>query len=1776
MAGLFDHLIPNDPGVQGAPAPAPKAGLFDHLIPAAQPEVEEAPQPGFAERMGMMLGDVLAPIANAPTGRENAPRPYLLPGPDISLGKIAEGVKTGFGDEPLGMSEKTRGQLGPMLAQPGQTPGPLQAINETIVPPIGAVVDTALRGFNALNFGAAETAGQVAENAGATPTDANRLRRDANIIAQVAPFAVMGADPTAALANRARQGNLATIEKPQWPAAPEEPVPPAPLALPAPSSGPGRAFVAPEARPGVQPREVVPPTEAVPVDRGFEAGAPPVADPPMAKPLVPPGTPAPPPVTPIDTLAGQTARRAANQDRMAAKAAPVDMPAQPMEQRPGNAPFADAADVGRDRRVADNAGLVEQHLGVRPEQFAELPVEAREQLVAAAQRKATAERPNAEPLRVGDDAQGVDPYSVGDRPTAPRNVEGQSAGERLTGERATDRVQSDGSERPFRADSTDGATPDQVRGFEDRARAQAEQARAETVEDLQRRWEERARNGRDQRDTGAEDAYRESKKTDFSNRAAPQDTTGNFVVDEFGLVKSDKGGPVRYGTQKQAASWIINEGQKLSKGGQYFEVVNHPKGGFSVRERGRNPGPETPPPQQPGPGPRRSGGDYLPPPRDTPPAPRPSDRPSGSAEPVIREEGPQPLDPRSVADVTRNPDVVAPRTRNIIDRRRNIDGKPNPNFGQPRTINEEVVVKRGDSPYEAEPRRPASIIDAVKEAGGIRPADLNGDLAQIFDGRKNAAREVIRKDGKQLDYVREAMIERGYLPEGASIRDLYDAMDRDQRARAGKNDDGRVFSAQDAEYIDNWRAVKEHNDQIHELARNFGIDEAGLTAEKFWRIAEERLDFEERARMSHDYAEARAADYTKAESLEQMERARAEETPAGDYELKPRAEPEAPAGRAGAKGDVPNGGEPANARGRESDVPARDRGVSDPGAAREAVGKDQAARSDAADRSGGEPRLDLGPEAEAKPLSSTKEQLEASQLGRKGSDKVQERPEGGLFGEVKRLFADESGSVSGKWLEDYARSIADWQQDMKSLLTRAPKGEQRPSRNIGRAYLYSSAGWMESIAGKYKSPTLDGVLASIQPPAGRAAGAGRGLHESIAIEYNTRASKLHEPLKDFLEDKPQLEQIVKQVQNPGSINPKTPIGQAATALTKWLADQHAYMKAAGVDVGKVERGYYPRMVDKMAVLKNPAAFRTKAEAAFRAEGMTAADAAAAASDWSNRVMLGDMQPSSVFFPVAGEAQAAFLKGRVLGKGADAIMRDFMIQDPRVALTQYAQATVKRAETARLFGDGWSKWSDIEAKIKAEGGAASIGPLRDYIRTVAGISPPASDLARGVMPALNAVRTVGTLGYLEGATIASLPEPFLAGVRTGNVLDTARSLKNLVVEQFNSVRGSKSGLRKMAEDWGAISAVVNDTMQSARFGADTGIVGNKLQQKFFTRIWLEQYTRDTITSSIGVGRVFIRRLAHDVTEGGATRASSINYLAELGVPKDKAEAFAKAIVATNKGWIEPGMLKGADAELFQTAITRFSRQTVMAPNASTAPIWASSGFGKVINQFMAYGNAFTREVLTPLARKTKDAATPGNGLEVADRLRMMGPLLNMPVYVAAVAGVMGLKDAGGDAIREVAGVPRDKPKKDESVADKTAKLASRAGLFGNLDSIYNALSSLRYDSDVTTRMVGPVLGGVAGAAKVGGNLIFRNSENTNTAERAAAKAVYSTFVEPAVNVLLGMLPGSSIAAAAATQAVGAGAAKDAFATALTGPPKRSASSAGRGGRDSGRGTGRGHR
>jgi hypothetical protein len=130
------------------------------------------------------------------------------------------------------------------------------------------------------------------------------------------------------------------------------------------------------------------------------------------------------------------------------------------------------------------------------------------------------------------------------------------------------------------------------------------------------------------------------------------------------------------------------------------------------------------------------------------------------------------------------------------------------------------------------------------------------------------------------------------------------------------------------------------------------------------------------------------------------------------------------------------------------------------------------------------------------------------------------------------------------------------------------------------------------------------------------------------------------------------------------------------------------------------------------------------------------------------------------------------------------------------------------------------------------------------------------------------------------------------------------------------------------------------------------------------------------------------------------------------------------------------------------------------------------------------------------------------------------------------------------------------RKDEPITplDYTLRLLSRAGYLGGLDPYVNYIRSLKYAHSPSDMLIGPAVQNALEIPSATLNLASdRNSPNTNTAERRAAKAYWKYGIVPTTNWLAATkLP--VWAAYPTIQAVSSPQAEEAFVTGVAGPRK----------------------
>lgn len=132
---------------------------------------------------------------------------------------------------------------------------------------------------------------------------------------------------------------------------------------------------------------------------------------------------------------------------------------------------------------------------------------------------------------------------------------------------------------------------------------------------------------------------------------------------------------------------------------------------------------------------------------------------------------------------------------------------------------------------------PLNIIQRIAAAGGMK--DVGGDLRTIM-GRPNLMVPVygaLRNErGVDPDMMRESLVESGFLPEGATLRDMYDAIDETTRGRP-------VFSVNDASAVVERDAARKLEQQREQYGDEPAADEdEGMIKDAGEKIGGSRAD----------------------------------------------------------------------------------------------------------------------------------------------------------------------------------------------------------------------------------------------------------------------------------------------------------------------------------------------------------------------------------------------------------------------------------------------------------------------------------------------------------------------------------------------------------------------------------------------------------------------------------------------------------------------------------------------------------------------------------------------------------------------------------------------------------------------------------------------------------------------------------------------------------------------------------------------------------------------
>jgi hypothetical protein len=1337
-------------------------------------------------------------------------------------------------------------------------------------------------------------------------------------------------------------------------------------------------------------------------------------------------------------------------------------------------------------------------------------------------------------------------------------------------------------DRPFRGFSKDEA--EHAGMFEQQAREKASKAEQADLDRLEAEWRERqkifeareraraeeearARAEEARGKTGRERTQRDNepgpKQTGDGTAEAAPTKDGNFETNEDGHVTSTNGNPIHFGHQRDAGWWILKKGNKQTKN-QVFEIANHPSGkGFTVRETHKA-DPGSGPKEEPGAGPKEG------------PKEAPKEKPGAGPKQEENAAG----GPMGVRGNEPRPEPNPPKAETKPDEP--VADKPDPEPA-PKGPSDKQIAYRAKLRAKQLQRRIVDAADTMMQAiikmGGIHES-LRNDLTGDTRGNHNIpfVGYLFNKTGTQdLSDLATRLEQHGYFTQAeldevdggaALLRERltseYNGFEPHRSNDAG--DDGfeaqheAQLRMQEAELLDKARAdaeergipwddnktdVEKIEDYLARQATDFDqLDEQlGKAYEEARNLLGDRADeimtpgndkdpawYRDNIERLKDAIEEENAYRENILTRESDGRAEGEDTRNGSEEGFDGEGSKAEEGLGREEGGE---GRPEpdefSLRGQtEAELNARNAEEKAAGAEKEAEQR----KADAADKKARDDK-----EIESRQKSSA----ENFKLGDSAEDSLSGQGDllnGGGKSDAGTLYANPFHKAlqwfvgdSRAWansLSELSKSIADLRKSASSSVS------SNPLVAFTRAWLESSSADIRAVIKLNPSKTAQFVVDQFHDQAGSGRATGETYGSALGAKTSRAMVDLHRILGDLVHDDSAMSQIAKMLRGSTPPNQNTKLGKAAASLRKMLDDELKYLRDAGVEVGEVKPGYFPREYVLDKIIKNGQGFIDAATKAYMGTGLNRTDAATAAKELHDTLVYGEH--GNIFKSQGGAGQAPFLKGRVFGKEIDSEthpLNRFLNHDVSEVLAQYFQRSAKRGEIARRFGDNFSHWRDyvdaegkkqegLLTRIEKEGGQGALPKLQGYIALAAGIR--AYGIGAGGMRTTSIMRTWGALSFLEKATLSSLVEFIVPAMRSGNVLDIARSL-GTTLNTLTIKTKSAQERRAFAEDLGLIAGHIDSALSAARFagGEPVGKLESKVLDRFFRRTLLTQWTDGTRTAATDIGRVFIRRLALDTKGKLNTR-----HFADLGIPADKIEEFSKFVKKHPDGMPGVADLKGEMGDLYRVAVRKFVSQSVMNPSAVSKPTWMSHPIGAVVGQLQSFNYAFYENVLKRTARMTKEAAT-GTDYTLAERAQLVTPLLMSPLLIATAYAI-------GEGRDELLGDPNRR--KVETDREKWLKAASRGVPIAPLDPLINFISSAKYQRGAAQSFAGPVGGVAATGFDAARDTFMNNSEKTNTQERAAARAAWDIFVEPAVNLALFAAPVAPLSAAI-TQAAGSG-------------------------------------
>lgn len=706
------------------------------------------------------------------------------------------------------------------------------------------------------------------------------------------------------------------------------------------------------------------------------------------------------------------------------------------------------------------------------------------------------------------------------------------------------------------------------------------------------------------------------------------------------------------------------------------------------------------------------------------------------------------------------------------------------------------------------------------------------------------------------------------------------------------------------------------------------------------------------------------------------------------------------------------------------------------------------------------------------------------------------------------------------------------------------------------SFMFSNDGAGRVLAERFNAPAIHELMDHYTARSGMA-GPTRGLHEAIALKQTNEVQAVYDLLEPHMADPAAMQRIRDILALPnGRHNAKPSEFAAAKAIAKQLKDFLEYRKDAGVDIGEVTDGYFPRVISPDLAAAKQEQFTAAATKLY--QGIGVKDARGAAEAWFNR--LYDTYAGldgALAHGIEGLSGSDSAKSRKFGKDADVLLKDFYEPDVYQTLANYFSGGAKHAEETRRFGikgrvgsperAAWTEahgikdergtkqpitqYDEVMARIRAEMLASGEDPkgamhtLQNIHRSNLGQLGSHNPRTRHIVANINAYTQ---LRNLPKVVITSLGE-LTMGINRGGVKEGLPYIGNSLKQVARIIaKAAPDDAARWAMRYGINAEAATDLLSLRGGQQQAGVATRRMMANYFKAVGIHQWTQGQRIAAATMHRNLLKTFAEDLllSKSARTRSRAELYLKEYGIQDPK--TFAERMLTDGEPTEAEHLADKGFANEYTTAIVRGINQTQLAANRGEIPHYASHPVGSMLFSLQNYSYAFKKNVLDRAWRLGKQ------GIHNRD------PHLLLPAMSLAL--MIGTTEAIDTYLKPwIYGSNYDF--ENESPAKHAVRLVDRSGMTAGASPIINAIEGVRYRRGIVESVIGPFFGQIGHDAQAMLN-VATSTADTNTAKRNAYASLYDAVIWPGTAALAstrlaaGVARSGTIAAATPSKPSGA--------------------------------------